>query len=1719
LAELQAISNRSAGTSRFNDTDDNNDDSFQGNDNSSAPENNAATMTSQANAKMHTASHENNKKPTAKSKSADRPLPPWKRKGAVAGAAATNMAKLEDTASRKVQEQIATPPESNFPGNNRGNGSGFVKAKSKFSGERGGDAEDADLLAELQAISKQSGAANRFASNDQNNDDEEQANDNPPMTDKRIYQDDNMHVIVPSSSEDQVSVLSEASMMPASPTLTAPTPALSSLATAPLEKGGFQKPAALPNTFQGDRGGAANDEELLAELKAISTQSSSVDRFSGDDSNNKAASDDDHQNPLPIQEKTKEEEGAPLPPWKQKKKAVLQNEQKDVDSVVAAPSKEKPLPPWKRKVQPNAATKNVAVTVAAAPAASSRQQKTMAGFQKPSTPNTFQGDRGGAAEDEALLAELMAISSKSGSNDRFVSDDNDYKNRNSNPPADVMEETPASVSPSQPVLAGNNAGIDDMVEETASTPPSPPIKPAASNKEVTIDGFQKPDGLSTRFQGERGGAAEDEDLLAELRAISSNSGAANRFAAEDKNYSAPAQNEDRKGKNTFTEDPVPGPKSLPPWKRISNKSTTPKEPEVVVAALPDRSRDDKAASAEKEKALPQTTTFQTSNLPNTFKGERGGVAEDEDLLAELRAISSGGASRFSEEDYDTPAPNNESSQPLPAAAKEATYRKPANRLPPWKKKGEPTQPPANDVDVDIAAPPASAKQPDEQPLHTIGGFEKSDFPNTFKGDRGGVAEDDSLLAELRAISTKASSSSRFADDVDELDGDSTPALQTEAALPPWKRTGNSRVNKPQRVQQDVVLAASPPVHQLLPEPTSQMGGFEKPNHSNTFQGERGGAAEDEELLAELRAISSGAGGTSRFNDEENFGSNVPTEAEPTTSAALPLWTGKGLQNKGPKSQANANVVASQLTSPIGAPSDTFGGFQKSEMANTFKGGRGGAAEDEALLAELKAISSSAGGASRFTESNDDEMDQAPPPTAQPKSKLAPVSSTPTQKVVATTPATPVTGEANITMDDLPGALSDKSWKLRKEAYILLKSTVSDRVTGKEPTGEIDSDTIVEGLDSLVPGMLGDSNASALDSALDFALLYAEHCRGATMSGQAEEMMIALVKGSALSSSRPTTVDSTSALVLKLIEVGEDGTASAHAVVDVLLRHGLASKKPKVVIMSSSLILLTATSFGAACLPLAQVTSFAPKMLSHSNVNVRGNGMRIIAEISRALGSTSHIQGILDGMKKAQIADLNSMIQKQPQPAPISVSFRNNNHNGSSSGLPKDALAALQAGNAELEAQRFASRPAVNLVAAVAKTEYSSRLTAAKWSEKVAALDMVLECGGEKPYKLMEPSSSVNYGPLISDMKKMLGHTHFAVVGKSLQVLAMLAEGVGEKLFPYLRPLISTLFGLGKDKKLIKFVNPCLDAFFGHILAFDHLFEDDVLPEATNEKKEKNALARTVAIEFLGRCVTRGESAGPRGGLTVQTTKQACSFSIMKLEDSDAGVRKAAMGVLQNLQGIEDEELSHTISDIIDGLRKTNPRAHKTLSRTLKSPATSGVSKPTPSKAAPPPKNPAKQQPDSSVTQTPQLRTTAQSHAEAKKESTTRMAPAVANEDNSDEPTLDDSIEYLSRLDIPKFGEDVDNDGVLAGLKCKSVVKNHPHFLDLVAFIVSLPTKYILSNSIPQQLSGCSGRTLLKASHRPSRQAKRMITLLKSRNYLGLLLWPSRSTLEASKKQT
>ena len=658
-------------------------------------------------------------------------------------------------------------------------------------------------------------------------------------------------------------------------------------------------------------------------------------------------------------------------------------------------------------------------------------------------------------------------------------------------------------------------------------------------------------------------------------------------------------------------------------------------------------------------------------------------------------------------------------------------------------------------------------------------------------------------------------------------------------------------------------------------------------------------------------------------------------------------------------------------------------------------------------------------------------------------------------------------DVTVSIESLRASLVDTNWKLRKGSYILLRQILQQESVGLK-AGHVNSNSVIQGLDSIVPLIIADKNANALDFGLQFALDYAHYCSGATAADQASLLVSILCKGGIFATSRISTGKLCSALALKLIEVGSEGNQSAHSVINVLLDLGLSSRKPKEVLTTTIIIHEAALDFGADCLPIAAIKSNASKMLSHSNASVRDSGMKVLAEICRVLGSQKPLQDVLDNLKKGQLAQLTEMVETHPYASSPRVGLRNSKSLSSPAfENPKgtlNVLAAFEEQAKELKAKRFAERPAVNLLQEVSKSDYSNMVKLPKWSEKVSALDTLLGCGGEKPYKLVQPSSLVNYSPLIAEMRMLLSHTHFTVVSKAMMVLTMIAEGIGEKIFPSLRPLLTTILQLSKDKKLTKNVASCVDSLFGNVFSLDHLLEkDDAVTSLLDEQKQKNALVRLSSLEYLCRCSERAETAGPRGVLTARSVTVLTELCISKLGDCDAAVRKVVLHVLRSLLSIGNESIVLVVDRAIDGLKTDNPRVYASLKcvPTQSSKSIVGAPKPLPVMPTSTTAVTCRSSQDKQVA--PVLPNTV-THSQSKADLKTDPIKDIQDKSHESIPTnTDDALSTLSILNIPNFDGSEDDGGVLECLKGNTwqsrqqALRALGHFCDSENFDVFVPS--------------------------------------------------------------
>lgn len=713
---------------------------------------------------------------------------------------------------------------------------------------------------------------------------------------------------------------------------------------------------------------------------------------------------------------------------------------------------------------------------------------------------------------------------------------------------------------------------------------------------------------------------------------------------------------------------------------------------------------------------------------------------------------------------------------------------------------------------------------------------------------------------------------------------------------------------------------------------------------------------------------------------------------------------------------------------------------KSEFTNTFKGDRGGAAEDAGLLAELRAISKKSA-IDRFVDTEDLDLNKpttkeiasesisapTPVPTIQTDlSKMNPLLNTAPKS------------EISITLDGLDDSLASSNWQIRKASYLFLQENILSALCGSEPENQLHGNDIYSSLDDAIIKALGDKNAGALDSALTLSVAYSDCCKGACSEDIASEIMLLLLKGAAFASSRPSTQKTTQELVFKLIEVAPEDSLTADNVIDLIQQYGLKAKKPKVVLFAATLVLRLVQEFGTSVFNVPKLSAAHELLVANSNDKIRAIGIEIIAELCRTYGSKTPMKALVEKLKKSQQTHLDSLIDKQPTATQPRRRLRCKRGVQITTQSPEEALAALKKNEEEEKLKRFESRPAINLLQVLPQTCFNAKIKETKWSEKVAALDALIEAGGEKPYKIC----SGNYATLLRELQQLLGHTHYLVCSKALAAIGMLAEGVGGHLSSDLRPLLSTIVSLFKDKKVGKAVMSCLDQMFGNTFCFDHFLDrGNSLLLSLDEKKEKNALVRKSVLEFLSRCVAKNGTQGTSGKLTRQHAQDLCRVACDKLKDSDGATRKAATAVVIELLTSGDEAIASSAERITSSLQTSNPRAYKTLTLATKNgkadASNNGSARPDTAPLKAKPKN------DDSTKRRP-------TSAPKSKSVTTSRANKISTTDETTEESdllsFEESTGKLCELGIPHWDDDAENGGVLAGIQCKCVYVFFVHLL-------------------------------------------------------------------------
>ncbi|CAM9113078.1 unnamed protein product [Choristocarpus tenellus] len=443
-------------------------------------------------------------------------------------------------------------------------------------------------------------------------------------------------------------------------------------------------------------------------------------------------------------------------------------------------------------------------------------------------------------------------------------------------------------------------------------------------------------------------------------------------------------------------------------------------------------------------------------------------------------------------------------------------------------------------------------------------------------------------------------------------------------------------------------------------------------------------------------------------------------------------------------------------------------------------------------------------------------------------------------------------------------------------------------------------------DPFLKKMMADSNASCMDAALDTLLVYAEIC------AQAPDQSLHLAptviaKGF---SGRPGTISRAETALLKLMEVDVPD-----AVVGALL-DGLTDKKPKVPPTCVSTITKALQMFGAKAMPLKEIKSALPGILSHKVVPVRQQGVLLAAELIGWCGEL-FLGPVLADLRPAQKSEVDNQVEAnaaaQSGPRKPTVYLR------------KDRPKARPPGQEELpeeeETEAFDPKEfiePVNLLGKLPKTEFSAKTAAKKWSEILEGLNIAVDMIGPLP-KL----AAGDYGDLIRQLKRLGDHSHVQVAITSHRLLSLMAEGLGPGFSPYCRGVFGSMLQKLKDKKCATALGPCLDRLYGNPLSLDQVEEE--ITAALDTKKA--AHARLATLEWLSRCVAK-----PKPPVDTSTLATLARAVVPMLGDPDPKIRDGGSGALCMLvRGNKGNGgPAAQVWAVVQELGNTNPRAFKKI---------------------------------------------------------------------------------------------------------------------------------------------------------------------------------------------
>eukprot|EP00210_Caulerpa_lentillifera_P009280 g8845.t1 len=213
----------------------------------------------------------------------------------------------------------------------------------------------------------------------------------------------------------------------------------------------------------------------------------------------------------------------------------------------------------------------------------------------------------------------------------------------------------------------------------------------------------------------------------------------------------------------------------------------------------------------------------------------------------------------------------------------------------------------------------------------------------------------------------------------------------------------------------------------------------------------------------------------------------------------------------------------------------------------------------------------------------------------------------------------------------------KLWKARVEAYEDMRSKCEKVFSDEDP--------LLNDYGSYLPKAVIDTNAAALDKALDLTIEYLKKCSASHAAKICDKVCTGII--SKALSGRPSTVMKSIEVSLLFVE-NEQGDKLTEA----FISKGFVHKVPKVLLACVDIVYQSVNLFGTKVMTPQPILKSLPALFDSKDAKIRAKVKELVAELAKWCGANAVKTILFEKMRDAMKEDVEKLIAQIPEGRPV-----------------------------------------------------------------------------------------------------------------------------------------------------------------------------------------------------------------------------------------------------------------------------------------------------------------------------------------------------------------------------------------------------------------------------------------------------------------------------------